>query len=459
MPVHASSVISTTINTFDSELYVTLTDMENNQYTAGTNGQLTEYQPLFQDLSDSIIAWMNIDRSDKITDLIQGLYGYKTFIDNYGTDDTLIATSDANVLMGMDGFRDDMKDVNLFNRSEEFDDIAWGKGGNITVTPNDTTSPFGDVTADKFSLSAGLGYGYIRKGATVTINDQYTVSGYVKKDTHKYIGIRIYGSGTHATFDLDTLTWTNTSNFDSFSYEDAGNGWYRIIVTGTVPATGFNYAGFCVVDSAGAEYWTPSGGESLFLWGGQMVKSDVPRAYYKTEATAADNYVTQYDDYPTLTFAGSTITRSTGSWIDDGFIDALSVTVTGSTSNNTTLTVSTSGVTALVLTVDETLSAESNSANVIVSGTGARMSDSAMSTDKGLIDNAFTSQEDPNTDSLITGYTAPIKGQIFIMLFADVTPIGSSTKDQLNTYIFDTLHYRTVFDNMNTGSYVAPTAP
>jgi len=281
MPVHASSVISTTINTFDTALYVALTNIENNQYTVGTNGQLTEYQPLFQKMSDDIVTWMGVDRSGKIRDLIQGLYSYKVFVDLYATDSSLLATSDADTLMGMDGFR-------------------------------------------------------------------------------------------------------------------------------------------------------------------TRIKSDA---------------VTYYDDYPTLTFSGNDITRSSGSWIDDGFVEETSITVAGSTSNNGALTTSTGGVTALILTVDETVTGETDSANVVVTGTGARMSTANMSTDTLLINNSFTSQEDPATDVLIAGYLPSISGQVFDMLFVDVTPLNTLSKDDLNTYIFDTLHYRTVFDNMNTGSYSAPPAP
>ena len=281
MPVHASSVISTTINTFDAALYVAITNMENNQYTVGTNGQLTEYQPLFQDLSDNIIAWMNIDRSTKIRDLIQGLYSYSLFATMYDTDDTLLSASDADTLMGMNGFR-------------------------------------------------------------------------------------------------------------------------------------------------------------------TRIKTDG---------------VTYYDDYPTLTFAGSTITRSSGSWATDGFVEETSITITGSVSNNTSYTISTSGVSALVLTVDETVTGETDSANVVITASGARMSTANLSADNALVVGSFAAQEDPATDSLIAGYLPSIANQVFDMLFVDVTPLGTLTKDEMNTYIFDTLHYRTVFDNMNTGTLAAPPAP
>lgn len=278
MTVNASSVISTAINTFDSELYDSITSMENNQYVAG--GQ-TKYLPLFQDLSGSIVSWMNTDRSGKIVDLIQGLYSYKLFIDMYSTDNTLISTSDADILMGMNGFR-----------------------------------------------------------------------------------VRV-----------------------------------------------------------------------------------------RTDA------VTYYDDYPTLTFATTTITRDVGSWVDDGFLEGMGITIAGTTSSNGSLTIESGGVSALVLTITDGTS-ESNAADAVITGAGSvRMSTPNMSTDKLLIGGSFDSQEDPNTDALISGYTLPIKGKIFVLLFSDVPPNPSLTKDQMNTYIFDTLNYRTVFDNLNTGTHVAPEAP
>ena len=434
MPVHASSVISTTINTFDSELYTTLTDMENNQYTAGTNGQLTEYQPLFQNLSDDIIAWMNVDRSDKIVDLIQGLYSYKLFIEMYGTDDTLISASDANVLMGMDGVRDDIKNINLLTYTEQFDNAAWTDPlGEWSVIADTDADPLGGTTADEITVDVGDKSSLMRQLTPLIEGETYTYSAWIKLKTGTITGFTVDAGDNGAISVLSQLS-TNLTR-----------------VSVTVIAGAANFLDM-QINFTGAS-------ATFAIWGAQLVRGSDTRTYYKNVATNRTNYLTRYDDYPTLTFSGSTITRSTGSWIDDGFADALSITVTGSTSNNTTLTVSANPVTALVLTVDETLTGETDSANVIISGTGARMSDSAMSTDTGLITNAFTSQEDPNTDSLISGYVVPIKGQIFINLFADVTPLTTLTKDQLNTYIFDTLNYRTVFDNMNTGSHVAPTAP
>lgn len=61
----------------------------------------------------------------------------------------------------------------------------------------------------------------------------------------------------------------------------------------------------------------------------------------------------------TITFdlAGKTITRASGSWIDDGLTNLDVITIAGSTSNNGAFTINT--LTALVITVDEAIADES----------------------------------------------------------------------------------------------------
>ncbi len=68
----------------------------------------------------------------------------------------------------------------------------------------------------------------------------------------------------------------------------------------------------------------------------------------------ADLAIVEMSGTPTLTFAnvgatGDTITRSTGSWVDDGFAIGMSIRVTGSVSNNVTATIATVAATILTL--------------------------------------------------------------------------------------------------------------
>lgn len=62
----------------------------------------------------------------------------------------------------------------------------------------------------------------------------------------------------------------------------------------------------------------------------------------------------------TLTFSNSasTITRSAGSWVADGYLDGMKIRVHGTVSNNNVFTIAAGGVSASALTVEETLTDE-----------------------------------------------------------------------------------------------------
>jgi len=279
MAVHASSVISTTINTFDPLMYTAITDKEEYCYDSGTNGGLAEFQPQFQKLSDTIVAWMGNDREENLRDFIQFMYSYKVFADMYGTDSSLLAISHGDIVVGMDGYR-----------------------------------------------------------------------------------LRIQSDST-----------------------------------------------------------------------------------------------TYYDDYPQVTFTSTTITRTSGSFITDGFADGMSVSIVGSASNDGSVTIDASGVSASVLTVTGSLVAEGPVANVsVTSGTTAIMGSAGMSSDMILINAAFAGQETDDMVALQAGYTTTVGGKGFELLFSNEPPLATLSKDDLATYIFTTLNYRTVFDNLNTGTLKSP---
>lgn len=84
-------------------------------------------------------------------------------------------------------------------------------------------------------------------------------------------------------------------------------------------------------------------------------------------ATISKNRVSVAGD-PSLTFASSgfTVTRGAGSFITDGFVNGMTVKVTGSTSNNFTLVVST--VSALVMTFAATVANEGPKTGCTVTG-------------------------------------------------------------------------------------------
>jgi len=109
MPIHASSVISATIQTWDLALYTSLTDKENESYiTPNLNitpasAVITTYQPLYQALSDAIVAYIGYNRTSEVQDLFQSSYGYITMNAMYGTDYSVATNIMSSSLYGMGG--------------------------------------------------------------------------------------------------------------------------------------------------------------------------------------------------------------------------------------------------------------------------------------------------------------------------------------------------------------------
>jgi hypothetical protein len=69
--------------------------------------------------------------------------------------------------------------------------------------------------------------------------------------------------------------------------------------------------------------------------------------------------------------SADTITRSTGSFVDDGYLELMQIVVTGSVSNNDTYTIAENGVTASTLTLipTDTLVDEASVGGVAIAGT------------------------------------------------------------------------------------------
>ena len=162
----------------------------------------------------------------------------------FNTDGTL----DTNALTTFVGYN------NIAQYSEEFDNVYWTK--NITtVTSNQTTAPDGTMTADLLVESSANNYHTLYNATSLpfAVGTSWNVSVYVKKgpgtsapDTfimgfpspttnifsHPCVLFNI-SSGTV----LDSSNASNDANFGS-SIVDAGNGWWRCSVWGTVTVAG-----------------------------------------------------------------------------------------------------------------------------------------------------------------------------------------------------------------------------
>jgi len=123
---------------------------------------------------------------------------------------------------------------NLVLRSEELNLSPWGTLGTITITPNNTISPDGTTNADLvLGDNASSSVNQIISGVSGVV---YTNSFFIKNNNSTESSVIIRNSITA----IDSkLIWSGSvlssiSNLVGIStFQDYGNGWYRIISTYT----------------------------------------------------------------------------------------------------------------------------------------------------------------------------------------------------------------------------------
>jgi hypothetical protein len=179
--------------------------------------------------------------------------------------------------------------TNLAIYSEQFDNAAWLKN-NATVTANSAVSPDGASTADLIVSAASTAITGANSSAVTFVAGSYTQSAYVKVATNiRYIQL-LWTSGAvsadYANFDMQTGTVT-AGTYASASMTDAGNGWYRIVMTSTVGAASGGMWPIAVpaAASARATSYVGNGTDSFRIWGAQLERGAFATSYIPTVAS------------------------------------------------------------------------------------------------------------------------------------------------------------------------------
>ena len=190
---------------------------------------------------------------------------------------------------------------NLFFRSQEFDIAAWVKT-NCSVSADVETSPSNDTTADKFveSLDVSNTVHRLSQNVSFVSGERYSISVYVKPAERSKIRFgsnNLVAFPASADFDIGSGSIIVVNSGEA-KIADAGNGYYRISISGVAASTASIPVNLILLDASGAASYVGDGASGIYLWGAQaepgFVSSYVPtsgtRPTRNADVVTADNF-------------------------------------------------------------------------------------------------------------------------------------------------------------------------
>jgi hypothetical protein len=190
---------------------------------------------------------------------------------------------------------------NLLGFTQEFENAGWTKAG-ATISQNITVSPDDTLNADKLVEDSSTGQHRVQQAVTTVSGTSYTYSVYLKAGERTVVTMRAIGTTTFAACTINLTAGTISSVTGVGTITNAGNGWYRVSVTGTADST----TSTCYVNlsNAGINY-TGDGSSGAFVWGAQLSNSASvdPYVYNPAAAPTSTAYYGPRFDYNPTTLA------------------------------------------------------------------------------------------------------------------------------------------------------------
>lgn len=208
-----------------------------------------------------------------------------TYVDNNG----IIQTTSANIARVQEnGLLIEPQRVNLYLRSEDFTSPSWSKSS-ITVTGNSIISPDGNTNGTLYLGDGTASIKNLVQSVSFTSGTVYTISIYAKKGSNNFLQITgaaaLFGSTVFANYDLNNGVLGNIGTGTTGSIQNAGNGWYRCIMTATATTTGSGFSGFYLVSSeTSVRGESNSLSTSVYVWGAQFEAGNYATSYIPTTA-------------------------------------------------------------------------------------------------------------------------------------------------------------------------------
>lgn len=246
-----------------------------NYYTSGSGANIPAVNPVdLSEYSNSFVIPPNYEGSGLISVLLPG----DTTLD-------FEAIRPIQNILAIPGTGKNGKG-NLALYSEDV--TAWNKNSNAhVISGNVTTSPFGELTADAYTLTgAGSSFGVRISANNLVSGKRYEASVYLKANTVNSGSFGIFNSDANAFFNLANFNFaSNTVSSDNtmpsvnpaVSIQDAGNGWFKCSHFIT-PQSGSNSLLFVYPRSVGNQM----SGDSVFIWGAQVKEVAWEDGYVKT---------------------------------------------------------------------------------------------------------------------------------------------------------------------------------
>lgn len=192
--------------------------------------------------------------------------------------------------------------TNPILQSAAFNAANYGKVAS-SVTPNVETAPDGALLADEFIVDGTTGVHYLQQANTGMVSGStYTWSVYAKANTMPYLVLSLYNTTSNnyacVSFNLATQAVANTGaagagiSVSATPVVNAGNGWYRYILTAVAGTNAFNRCGIgmsldgTVAGPSGFPSFVGDGASSFYLWGAQLETGAFATSYIPTTTTS-----------------------------------------------------------------------------------------------------------------------------------------------------------------------------
>jgi hypothetical protein len=182
--------------------------------------------------------------------------------------------------------------TNLVTYSEQFDNAAWAKQ-NVTITANTIVSPDGTLDADKIIATVSTAEHTTESAFSVVAGTTYTATFFAKQSELTRIGLRftngaVWTGGTSPHIQFNFLTETITvigGTIASSSFQNVGNGWYRISMSVLCSVSGSAAFRVQMANNAGGISFTGNGYDGVFIWGAQLEAATFATSYIATVAS------------------------------------------------------------------------------------------------------------------------------------------------------------------------------